>query len=94
MQLTNSELRAGYYYNTICSVKSRKPADQECVYIAGTWWTKQNLAITGSGNMKWKGDNETAVKVPGTTEDVINGSYFQWAAYPGYYGETTDADKG
>ena len=95
MQLTNAQLKDGYYYSTICSVKSKKPADQECVYIAGTWWAKQNLAITASGRKGWKGYNEIdAVTVPGTGDAVINGDYFQWAAYPGYCGNATDADKG
>ncbi len=57
-------------------------------------WSRQNLAITDSGNKKWKGENDTAVKVPGTNEDVIVGDYFQWAAYAGYCGDATATDKG
>ena len=55
------------------------------VEIGELKWAPQNLAITDSGKKVWKGDNPTAVKVPGTDEDVINGDYFQWAAsYKGY----------
>ena len=58
-------------------------------------WATQNLAISESGNMNWKGartgENPEAVKVPGTDEDVvIVGDYFQWAAHAGYCG----SDKG
>ena len=83
MQLTNAELKAGSYYNTICFVKSKKPADQDCVlYCHGIWWAKENLAITESGRREFNGTGH------------VNGDYFQWAAYPGYCGNATDADKG
>ena len=57
-------------------------------------WYRQNLAITTSGNKSWKGGNESAVKVPGTNDDVIVGDYFQWGTYKGYCGDATAADKG
>ena len=57
-------------------------------------WSRQNLAITDSGNKPWKGGNESAVKVPGTNDDVVVGDYFQWAAYAGYCGDATATDKG
>ena len=48
-------------------------------------WCKQNLAITASGKKAWKGGNASAVKAPGTNEEVRVGDYFQWAAsYEGY----------
>lgn len=70
----------------------------EAKYDGNTWttlkWYKQNLAITESGRKAWKGGNASAVKVPGTNDDVVVGDYFQWAAYAGYCGNATDADKG
>lgn len=61
--------------------------------IAELEWATQNLAITDSGNKKWKGGNTNAVTVPGTIYPTVVGDYFQWgASYPGY-GITTDADK-
>ena len=61
--------------------------------IAGLEWATQNLAITDSGNKKWKGGYTDAVTVPGTIYPTVVGDYFQWgASYPGY-GITTDADK-
>ncbi len=57
-------------------------------------WYRQNLAITDSGKKPWKGEKTSAVKVPGTNEDVIVGDYFQWAAYAGYCGDATATDKG
>ena len=61
--------------------------------IAGLEWATQNLAITDSGNKKWKGGNTDAVTVPGTIYPTVVGDYFQWgASYPGY-GITTDDDK-
>lgn len=58
-------------------------------------WAKQNLAITPSGNKAWKGNNSnSAVKIPGTDEDIIIGDYFQWAVYEGFAGNATDSDKG
>ena len=57
----------------------------EYVVIAGKKWATQNLAVSASGQMKWKGKNSTAVKTPVTNEDVVVGDYFQWAAsYDGY----------
>lgn len=66
----------------------------EFVEIAGLKWATQNLAISSSGRMSWKGKNSTAVKVPGTDKDVIVGDYFPWAAHAGYCGYETDIDKG
>ena len=76
------------------TIRAVKPKPIEYVEIAGLKWTKQNLAISDSGKKSWKGGNATAVKVPGSDEDVINGDYFQWATYAGYCGNETDADKG
>lgn len=68
------------------------------VEINGVKWATQNLAITESGSMKWKGartgENPEAVKVPGTDSAVIVGDYFQWAAYVGYCGSQDGSDKG
>ena len=66
----------------------------EYVEIGGLKWCKQNLAISNSGRKSWKGGGSSAVKVPGTDENVIVGDYFQWAAHAGYCGNTGDADKG
>lgn len=59
------------------------------VKIGGLKWATQNLAISASGKGNWK-----SAKVPGTESNVINGDYFQWAAYPGYCGSSTGSDKG
>lgn len=59
------------------------------VKIGGLKWATQNLAISVSGKGNWK-----SAKVPGTESNVINGDYFQWAAYPGYCGSSSDSDKG
>ncbi len=77
-------------YNSICPV-SIAPY----IVINGLKWAKQNLAISPSGNKTWK-PSGSAVKVPGTDWDVINGDYFQWAAYEGYaqVEEQTVADRG
>ena len=65
------------------------------VVVDGIKWATQNLAITTSGKKAWKGGNtSSAVKVPGTNEDVIVGDYFQWAANIGYCGNGSDFDKG
>lgn len=64
------------------------------VMIAGLKWYRQNLAISASGNKSWKGGNTSAVKVPGTDEDVKVGDFFQWGAYAGYCGNVGDTDKG
>lgn len=58
------------------------------------YWATQNLSISDSGKKSWKGSNSSAVKVPGTTEEVKVGDFFQWAAHAGYCGNDTDADKG
>ena len=58
------------------------------------YWAKQNLSISNSGKNPWKGDNTSAVKVPGTDENVMIGDYFQWAAHAGYCGKSSDSDKG
>ncbi|MBQ0123910.1 MAG: hypothetical protein KBS58_03600, partial [Bacteroidales bacterium] len=54
----------------------------------------QNLAITDSGNKKWKGGNTDAVTVPGTIYPTVVGDYFQWGAYAGYCGNESGTDKG
>lgn len=82
LQFSDAELKGGSNYNTICSVPSKKPADQDCVNIGGIWWTKENLAITDSGKKEFNGTGHR------------NGDYFQWAAYPGFCGNPTDSDKG
>lgn len=64
------------------------------VIINGKKWATQNVAVSASGQMKWKGAGTSAVKVPGTNEDVQIGDYFQWAAYPGYCGDAESPDKG
>ena len=66
----------------------------EYVTIGDLKWTKQNLAVSASGGKSWKGNNATAVKLPGTDKDVIVGDYFQWAAYAGYCGKGSDDDNG
>lgn len=63
------------------------------VLIAGTKWATQNLSITASGKKGWKGGNTSAVKVPGTNEDVIVGDYFQWAASYAGYNLTEESEK-
>ena len=64
------------------------------VLIAGTKWATQNLAITDSGNKKWKRGQTEAVKVPGTNKDVIVGDYFQWAAFRNYSSTSQSQDQG
>ena len=59
------------------------------VQIGTTKWATENLAITESGNKVFN-----SLKTPVTGEDVVNGDYFQWAAYEGYCGKSTDADRG
>lgn len=75
-----------------------KIGERAYIGIGKVKWATQNLAISESGNMKWKGartgENPEAVKVPGTDEDVIVGDYFQWAAYAGYCGSEDGSDKG
>ena len=66
----------------------------EYVTIGDLKWTKQNLAVSASGGKSWKGNNATAVKLPGTDKDAIVGDYFQWAAYTGYCGKGSDNDNG
>lgn len=66
----------------------------EYVTIGDLKWTKQNLAVSASGGKSWKGNNATAVKLPGTDKDAIVGDYFQWAAYTGYCGKGSDDDNG
>lgn len=83
--------------NAICPVSIAPyvviPAKYDGETVTDLKWYSQNLAISDSGNKTWK-PGGAAVKVPGTDEDVINGDYFQWAAYAGYCGNATDADKG
>ncbi len=69
----------------------------EYVVVAGVKWATQNLAITDSGNKKWKGANtgdNPEVKVPGTDDDVIVGDYFQWAAHENYALPVNNFDNG
>lgn len=66
----------------------------EYVTIGDLKWTKQNLAVSASGGKSWKGNNATAVKLPGADKDAIVGDYFQWAAYTGYCGKGSDNDNG
>ena len=66
----------------------------EYVTIGDLKWTKQNLAVSASGGKSWKGNNATAVKLPGTDKDAIVGDYFQWAAYTGYCGKGSEDDNG
>ena len=66
----------------------------EYVTIGDLKWTKQNLAVSASGGKSWKGNNASAVKLPGTDKDAIVGDYFQWAAYAGYCGKGSDNDNG
>ncbi len=72
------------------------PAKYDGTNVTDLKWYRQNLAISPSGNKSWKGGNSSAVKVPGTAWDVINGDYFQWAAYEGYaqVEEQTVEDRG
>lgn len=69
------------------------PAKYDGETVTELKWYRQNLAISPSGNKSWKGGNSSAVKVPGTGEDVINGDYFQWAASYAGYNITDEADK-
>lgn len=62
--------------------------------VDGLKWATQNVTVSTSGQKPWKGDNADAVKVPGTIYPVVVGDYFQWGAYAGYCGQTTDSDKG
>ncbi len=90
--------------NTLYTISTNDWTDMPYVEIAAKYdgtnvtflkWHRQNLAITLSGSKPWKGDKTSgAVKVPGTDKDVIVGDYFQWAAYAGYCGDATAADKG
>ena len=57
-------------------------------------WYRQSLAITDSGEKAWKGGNGSAVKVPGTNDDVIVGDYFTWGTFVGFYGSGDGSDKG
>ena len=57
-------------------------------------WYRQSLAITASGKKAWKGGGGSAVKVPGTGEDVVVGDYFPWGTFAGFYGSGADSDKG
>ena len=57
-------------------------------------WYRKNLAITTSGEKAWKGDSGSAVKVPGTDEDVVVGDYFQWGTFAGFHGSGAGTDKG
>ena len=57
-------------------------------------WYRQSLAITASGKKAWKDGNGSAVKVPGTNDDVIVGDYFPWGTFAGFYGSGADSDKG
>lgn len=59
------------------------------VEIGGIKWATQNLSISESGNRYW-----TRFTYPNDRKIFVNGDYFQWAAYSGYCGNTTDADKG
>lgn len=79
------------------------PVSKEYVEIAAKYdgstvstlrWYRQSLAITGSGKKAWKSDSGSAVKVPGTGEDVVVGDYFQWGTFAGFYGSGADSDKG
>ncbi len=98
-------LYAGYSVRLVTNV-SAAPAPTEPDYVVITAkydgednpdrplkWSRQNLAITDSGKKSWKGGNtETAVKVPGTNEDVKVGDYFQWAASYGGYNVTENQE--
>lgn len=60
------------------------------VFVAGRKWATQNIAVSESGRGAWQ-----SAKVPGKSdENVVLGDYFQWAAYPGYCGNSGDTDKG
>ena len=89
-----AELEIGKSLNTVCAAHRKPTAGGDCVFIAGVWWANQNLATSESGKAKWKpGGSEIAV--PGTDGDkVIIGDYFQWGAYQGYCGNSSDAAKG
>ncbi len=86
----------GKSLNTICEMH-RKPVDQECVFIAGVYWAKQNLFIQSGfsgGSRQWKNDAGGAVSLPGSDNQVRVGDFFQWGAYTGYCGASSDDDKG
>ena len=87
--------------NTICQLTEKIippyveiPAKYDGEHVTTLKWYRQNIAITTSGNMSWKGGNDSAVKVPGTDEYVIIGDFFQWATHVGHCGIEADADKG
>lgn len=85
-------LRNKIFALTIESDADKYTKDYEI--IAGLKWSTQNLAITYSGNKKWKGGNTDAVTVPGTIYPTVVGDYFQWGANEGYCGNATSTDKG
>lgn len=92
--ITSAAIASSKSYTTPTSLFPCGTKDgHDFVLIAGTKWATQNLAVSASGNKKWKGNNSSAVKVPGKDEDVIVGDYFQWAAYVNYTTET-NSDKG
>lgn len=99
---TKGSIDLGKSYISIYALKETdgsrgKIGDHDYVYIAGTRWATQNLTISESGNMKWKGgntDGNPEVKVPGTDSAVIVGDYFQWAAYENYALPAADLDNG
>lgn len=68
--------------------------EPDYVVIDNLKWTRQNISVSASGSKIWKGNNGTAVKVPGTDEDVVNGDFFQWGAHEGYAGNAADSDRG
>lgn len=84
--------------------KKEEPKPAEYVEIAAKYdgtnvstlkWYRQNLAISDSGRKAWKGNNTFfPVTVPGTSEKVVVGDFFQWAAYEGYCGSVDDPDIG
>lgn len=86
---TQSQIKAGASYNSVFAFSKA-----DFVKIGNLKWALNNLAISDSGKKAWKGGNSDAVKAPGTDEDVVVGDYFQWAAYAGYSGDASDADKG
>lgn len=63
------------------------------VEIAGVKWARQNLAPSASGQMKWKGNGSTAVKVPETGDNVVIGDYFQWGSIANFAPENNN-DRG
>lgn len=86
----------GKSLNTICELH-RKPADQECVFIAGVYWAKQNLFTRGGlsgGSRQWKNSAGSAVDLPGSDNQARVGDFFQWGAYTGYCGDSSGDDKG